>query len=68
MASRLLLWDKVYPARDKRSSAFDSGSSSAKAFFNAVRQAEKLVRGGVTEKIAAAVQTSKANSTEEKIG
>lgn len=44
------------------------GSSSAKAFFNAVRQAEKLVRGGVTEKIAAAVQTSKANSTEEKIG
>lgn len=44
------------------------GSSNAKAFFNAVRQAEKLVRGGVTEKIAAAVQTSKANSTEEKIG
>ena len=44
------------------------GSSNAKAFFNAVRQAEKLVRGGVTEKIAAAVQASKPISTEEKIG
>ena len=44
------------------------GSSNAKAFFNAVRQAEKLVRGGVTEKIAAAVQASNTVSTEEKIG
>ena len=44
------------------------GSSNAKAFFNAIRQAEKLVRGGVTQKIASAVQASKALSTEEKIG
>ena len=32
------------------------GSSNAKAFFNAIRQAQKLVKGGVTEKIAQAVQ------------
>ena len=44
------------------------GSSNAKAFFNAIRQAQKLVRGGVTQKIAAAVQTSKEPPTEEKIG
>ena len=44
------------------------GSSNAKAFFNAIRQAEKLVRGGVTEKIAMAVQASKTGSAEEKIG
>ena len=44
------------------------GSSNAKAFFNAIRQAQKLVRGGVTEKIAAAVQSARADSTEEKIG
>ncbi len=43
------------------------GSSNAKAFFNAVRQAVKLVRGGVTAKIASAVQASKAISTEEKM-
>lgn len=36
------------------------GSSNAKAFFNAIRQAQKLVRGGVAEKIAAAVQDAKA--------
>jgi glycerol-3-phosphate acyltransferase PlsX len=34
------------------------GSSNAKAFFNAIRQAQKLVKGGVTKKIAAAVQAS----------
>ena len=44
------------------------GSSNAKAFFNAIRQAQKLVEGGVTEKIAAAVQASKSDTTEEKIG
>lgn len=44
------------------------GSSNAKAFFNAIRQAQKLVRGGVTEKIAAAVRSVKANPAEEKIG
>ena len=44
------------------------GSSNAKAFFNAIRQAQKLVKGGVTDKIAAAVQASQADSTEEKIG
>ena len=44
------------------------GSSNGKAFFNAIRQAEKLVRGGVTEKIASAVKISKAESTIEKIG
>ena len=44
------------------------GSSNAKAFFNAIRQAQKLVRGGVTEKIAAAVQAAKAQPAEEKIG
>lgn len=45
------------------------GSSDAKAFFNAIRQADKLVRGGVTEKIAAAVRSANhAYSTEEKIG
>ena len=44
------------------------GSSNAKAFFNAIRQAQKLVRGGVTQKIAAAVQASKEQPTEEKIG
>ena len=44
------------------------GSSDAKAFFNAIRQAQKLVRGGVTGKIAASVQQVKADSTEEKIG
>ena len=44
------------------------GSSNAKAFFNAIRQAQKLVRGGVTQKIAAAVQASKEPPTEEKIG
>ena len=40
------------------------GSSNAKAFFNAIRQAWKLVRGGVTQKIAAAVQASKGASAE----
>jgi glycerol-3-phosphate acyltransferase PlsX len=40
------------------------GSSNAKAFYNAIRQAWKLVRGGVTEKIAAAVQASKAAAAE----
>ena len=44
------------------------GSSNAKAFFNAIRQARKLVQGGVTKKIAAAVQTSRSDSTEEKMG
>ena len=44
------------------------GSSNAKAFFNAIRQAQKLVKGGVTDKIAAAVQASRPFSTEEKIG
>ena len=44
------------------------GSSNAKAFFNAIRQAQKLVKGGVTEKIAAAVQAAKAQAGEEKIG
>ena len=44
------------------------GSSNAKAFFNAIRQAQKLVEGGVTEKIAAAVQAGKTVSAEEKIG
>ena len=44
------------------------GSSDAKSFFNAIRQAQKLVHGGVTEKIAAAVKTTKSVSTEEKIG
>ena len=44
------------------------GSSNGKAFFNAIRQAEKLVRGGVTQKIASAVQASQVHSTEEKIG
>ena len=34
------------------------GSSNTKAFFNAIRQAQKLVKGGVTKKIAAAVQAS----------
>jgi len=34
------------------------GNSNAKAFFNAIRQAQKLVKGGVTQKIAAAVQAS----------
>ena len=40
------------------------GSSNAKAFYNAIRQAWKLVRGGVTQKIAAAVQASKGASAE----
>ncbi len=44
------------------------GSSNAKAFFNAIRQAQKLVRGGVTQKIAAAVQASNEQPVEEKIG
>ena len=43
------------------------GSSNAKAFYNAIRQAQKLVKGGVTDKIAAAVQSQKPVSTEEKI-
>ena len=44
------------------------GSSNAKAFFNAIRQAQKLVQGGVTEKIAAAVRSAKVQPAEEKIG
>ena len=40
------------------------GSSNAKAFYNAIRQARKLVLGGVTEKIADAVQSCKPGSAE----
>ena len=40
------------------------GSSNAKAFFNAIRQARKLVEGGVTEKIATSVRSAAANGAE----
>ena len=43
------------------------GSSNAKAFYNAIRQAQRLVKGGVTDKIAAAVQSQEPISTAEKI-
>ena len=40
------------------------GSSNAKAFFNAIRQAQKLVKGGVVEKIADAVHGAKVQTAE----
>ena len=44
------------------------GSSNAKAFYNAIRQAYKLVSGGVTAKITEAVQTASTHISEENIG
>ena len=44
------------------------GSSNAKAFYNAIRQADKLVRGGVTEKISKAVRSTSDLISEENIG